>query len=66
MGDHKDEKQEEEGTKRKITECSFLFPAVLGKETPAVNVDSLQAFKLDILPNLNALAGQDKQHHSLL
>lgn len=62
MGDHEDEKR----YKEKNTEFSFPFSAVLGKEIPAVNVDSLQTFKRDLLPDLNAFADQDKQHHSLL
>lgn len=52
--------------KEKNAECSFPFSAVLGKELPAVNVDNLQTFKLDLLWNLNAFADQDKQHHPLL
>lgn len=66
MGDHEDEKQEEESTKRKMQSSIFCSLQFGEKEIPAVNVDNLQTFKPDFLPTFNAFADQDKQNHFLL
>jgi hypothetical protein len=42
--------------KERNSECNFLFFTVLGNEIQDVNVDNLQIFKSDFLPNLNAFA----------
>lgn len=63
MGDREDERLEEVQREKCTVHFSLLHR--FENAMPAVNMDNLQAFKPEFLPNFSVFANQNLRHHLL-